>query len=438
MRSTILILFATAAIGCGNGKGPSLDDLGGTVDGGDDAADLGGPACAPDCDGRACGDGGCPGHSCGTCAAGQACTADFQCVTLMCTPGERTCIEGKMAECSADGQSWSTPLECPEGTHCEGGACVKTPPCQTGEVRCEGNSVLTCTADGSAWETAVPCDKTLTCADGKCEDWPDGACAAALDCMEASACPAKDATCLVECLGSGETAPPAGEDAVSPGVADWVAEIFWCVLQACSAWLPASQCHDLARLVDCRDLFEVCTGQCLTLCGKKQCGPDGCGGECGTCPDGTGCDPNGNCLCKPQCEGKQCGPNGCGALCGECPKTKVCDAAGLCVDPEPGPCGNKVCEPDKGETCYNCKFDCGECPPCGDGKCDPSESCEGCPGDCGPCPYGDCCTPHDAVGCEDQAVVECVCGIEPDCCKDTWHATCVALAKDCGAECPTQ
>jgi hypothetical protein len=419
-----------------------MGDLTGSHDAAPDWVDAAhDEACVPDCQGRECGDGGCPGHSCGACADGMTCTQDFLCVMLLCNPGERSCIDGKLAECSADGMAWSTPIECPEGTHCEAGACVKTPPCQAGEIRCEGNAVLTCTADGTAWDTAVPCDPELTCLDGTCVPWPDGACVAALECLEASACPAKDASCLENCLGTGEPeeGPGDSEEPVMPaGVVDWVTEIFWCVVQTCNAWLPGSQCHDQARSVDCRELFQVCTGVCLPLCADKQCGPDGCGSECGTCPEGTECDPNAKCLCKPLCDGKQCGPNGCGALCGECPLTKVCSDEGQCVDPEPSPCGNKVCEADEGETCYSCTLDCGQCPPCGDGKCDASESCEFCPGDCGACPYGDCCTPHDTVGCEDAEVVDCVCGIEPDCCKDTWHATCVALAKDCGAVCSAQ
>ncbi len=432
MKATALLLLVVLVSGCGTEKAPSLGDITGSADSAGDVLDaVDEVACVPDCEGKACGESGCPGQSCGTCPDGQVCTSDYQCVTQICVPGERTCLEGKMAECSADGMAWSTPIECPEGTHCDGGACVKTPPCKAGEIRCEGNSVLSCLEDGSAWQTAVPCDETLTCLDGKCVEWPEGACPAALDCLEASACPAADASCLAGCLG---IEPPADEP-VPPGVSAWITEIFWCVVEACGAWLPGSDCHDQARLVDCRDLFEGCTGQCLPLCDKKECGPDGCGSECGQCPKGSACDPTGHCLCEPQCQGKQCGPNGCGALCGECPLTKVCDDKGQCVDPPPSPCGNKVCEADKGETCYSCKLDCGACPPCGDGKCDASESCEFCPADCGACPYGDCCAPHDYVGCDDAEVVACVCGIEPDCCSDTWHATCVKLAKDCGAEC---
>lgn len=36
-------------------------------------------------------------------------------------------------------------------------------------------------------------------------------------------------------------------------------------------------------------------GNCIPDCQQKMCGPDGCGGECGLCPDGMTCTPIGNC-----------------------------------------------------------------------------------------------------------------------------------------------
>ena len=40
---------------------------------------------------------------------------------------------------------------------------------------------------------------------------------------------------------------------------------------------------------------------------------------------------DGACVCKPACEGKACGPDGCGGTCGTCGADQVCDAAGQCV-----------------------------------------------------------------------------------------------------------
>ncbi len=77
---------------------------------------------------------------------------------------------------------------------------------------------------------------------------------------------------------------------------------------------------------------------CTPQCPPNGCGgPDGCGGTC-TCPQGSTCV-NGQCVppCVPQCAGKACGPDGCGGQCGQCPATFSCDGQGNCVPPPP-PC----------------------------------------------------------------------------------------------------
>lgn len=47
-----------------------------------------------------------------------------------------------------------------------------------------------------------------------------------------------------------------------------------------------------------------------------------------------------------------------------------------------------------------------------------------------------CCEPHGAPGCNDEAVVDCVCAQEASCCAFEWEQTCVDLALgDCMATC---
>ncbi|MCX4247906.1 hypothetical protein [Paraliomyxa miuraensis] len=47
-----------------------------------------------------------------------------------------------------------------------------------------------------------------------------------------------------------------------------------------------------------------------------------------------------------------------------------------------------------------------------------------------------CCEPHDAPGCDDEAVVDCVCAQEAACCAFSWDEVCVELAQgDCMAVC---
>lgn len=81
---------------------------------------------------------------------------------------------------------------------------------------------------------------------------------------------------------------------------------------------------------------------CTPSCG--ECGPDGCGGSCGNCPGGWNCV-TGACVeqtCTPDCAGKNCGDDGCGGVCGTCTSAQTC-VAGTCTDPA-GACGGLTFE----------------------------------------------------------------------------------------------
>ena len=83
---------------------------------------------------------------------------------------------------------------------------------------------------------------------------------------------------------------------------------------------------------------EVVADACTPDCTHSQCGDDGCGGSCGTCPalccsrDCTGVPPGtcyqGRCpiIDCPDCNGRECGSDGLGGTCGTCtePHT-ICD-----------------------------------------------------------------------------------------------------------------
>ena len=104
---------------------------------------------------------------------------------------------------------------------------------------------------------------------------------------------------------------------------------------------------------------------CQPDCSGRECGADGCGGECPPgCDAGESCEA-GQCQpgCQPDCSGRECGADGCG---GECPPG--CDAGESC---EAGQC-QPGCQPDcSGRECGadGCG---GECPP----GCDAGESCD--------------------------------------------------------------
>ena len=86
---------------------------------------------------------------------------------------------------------------------------------------------------------------------------------------------------------------------------------------------------------------EVAT-PCVPDCAGKNCGFDGCFGQCGTCLAGQSCQ-SGLCAsyeCVPNCDGKACGSDGCGGSCGTCDADAVCiDATGTCNVAEVDPCG---------------------------------------------------------------------------------------------------
>jgi hypothetical protein len=128
-----------------------------------------------------------------------------------------------------------------------------------------------------------------------------------------------------------------------------------------------------------RDIFvppdlgpDACTPQCT----GKVCGPNGCGGICGTCTEGTCNTTTGQCeTCVPQCTGKECGPDGCGSICGTCSEGTCNTTTGMCEDCVPN-CTGRQCGSD------GCDGTCGTCT--GDDTCNTTTGqCQGaaCPAD---------------------------------------------------------
>ena len=125
------------------------------------------------------------------------------------------------------------------------------------------------------------------------------------------------------------------------------------------------ECGQCDEGYDCSD-EGVC--QCIPKCSEKECGDDGCGGNCGICPEGTVCQ-QGSCKeCAPDCFGKECGEDGCGGECGQCPVDKYCTPQGTCEVACQPQCDNKECGND------GCGDKCGSCDDfnvCTLDKCDP-------------------------------------------------------------------
>ncbi|MFT5430590.1 MAG: hypothetical protein ACI9OJ_001265 [Myxococcota bacterium] len=168
----------------------------------------------------------------------------------------------------------------------------------------------------------------------------------------------------------------------------------------------SSTCDPAANLTCAWDAnagaYACVTGTCVPDCVAKACGSDGCGGQCGVCPQGESCTPNQVCEanCTAVCTGKLCGTNGCGGSCGTCPTGQVCAVDGSCIGGNCIPeCAGKSCGAD------GCGGKCGVCPT-GE-SCSTSATCEpggctadcsgkqcgadGCGGSCGGCPDGESC-----------------------------------------------
>ena len=162
-------------------------------------------------------------------------------------------------------------------------------------------------------------------------------------------------------------------------------------------------------------VFTGCGGDdddesCMADCSNKECGDDGCGGSCGTCPDAAPfCTDAGLCVesCTPSCAGKECGGDGCGGSCGTCPGTApICNDFGQCVFECIADCTGRECGTD------GCGGSCGTCPDAApncskEGLCyaDCVPDCtgkecgdNGCDGSCGTCTNGICL--EGVCGCE--------------------------------------
>ena len=129
------------------------------------------------------------------------------------------------------------------------------------------------------------------------------------------------------------------------------------------------------------------------------------------------------------------GPAPCGD--GKCEASESCSSCpadcGFC----PKSCGDGTCSGD--ENCKNCSADCGNCPPgCGDGTCDKTkENCQTCSADCGTCPA--LCGDKQCNGQETCSSCPVDCGACPGTCGDgTCDKTkenCQTCSADCG-QCP--
>lgn len=109
-------------------------------------------------------------------------------------------------------------------------------------------------------------------------------------------------------------------------------------LQFCG-WDPVHQyygCSPTAAQGPAQHPYTCGSVACTPQCQEKDCGPDGCGANCGTCGGDFMCNEAQKCVsppCQPDCTNKECGPDLCSGTCGLCTPPAVCSAFYKCVSP---------------------------------------------------------------------------------------------------------
>jgi hypothetical protein len=100
------------------------------------------------------------------CPEGTFCI-DAACEARACDPGARSCVEGGVALCDADGTGYGDVTACPDDTGCVEGVCLGRT-CAPGETACAEKTLLVCNEAGLGWDR-TPCAAGERCVDGQCE-----------------------------------------------------------------------------------------------------------------------------------------------------------------------------------------------------------------------------------------------------------------------------
>ncbi|MFH1533232.1 MAG: hypothetical protein ABIK09_21105 [Pseudomonadota bacterium] len=358
--------------------------------------------CVPACKTRMCGDDGC-GGTCGACPTDAACTPDGLCRY----PEGHFCMPSPVGAPGCPG--------CPEGV--EACVCALWPACcqESWSLNCvilSTDCASGCEPDSSCHGNSYGAGEQSYGVRPECGpdqyDRPCGACGPGERCHAG-------ATCLP---GAADAGLPCGADGdCLGGVCLPQDDGGICTLTCTNAGhCPEGWTCDGALLPDpwrglCRPQ-EICFPACTASPGPEQvttCGPDGCGGTCGTCPAGEACTPEGTCApsttdpCAVSWEAPGCA----GCACEEA----VCAAEPACCLEAWSPFCVFLCDAvsdtcDELMTCHPAVTPCDGCQVTG------TPNCWNCP-------------------CQ-----ECVCATDPHCCLERWDDLCVMECQLCGTICP--
>jgi len=239
-------------------------------------------------------------------------------------------------------------VDCPDGEVCYQGECIPVPACAPAATLASGSPIEGNTNDGTPALDGYTCNE-LGGADHSGAELVyqltsgcSGQLTVKVTYQAAAGAQVLDLLVLSDCAADTCIAAARGDDAgVATVTLDTQADVTYFI--AVEGANGAGGPYIVGAEVAC----------CEQQCDGKNCGPDGCGGECGACLDNETCSAAGVCECAPACDGKVCGDDGCGAQCGTCEPPAACDDAGQCVCTPV--CDDKLCGDD------GCGGECGSC-----------------------------------------------------------------------------
>jgi hypothetical protein len=305
----------------------------------------------------------------GSAASTELCESVALCQASMPSGSCRKCLENEfrctgvtLEHCSPDGTSFVPVRDCESEALCNGliGDCTNQV-CKPNETACQNNMLVTCNSDGSMFASMTPCNEMV------CD--PKGG-----DC---NVCEPGQKQCDQEvamtCSASGQGFEP------TPCTGG----------QKCAGEGECVECIDDSH---CAALTEGCSvGACMgSICSER---PAPRGMACTTSQGRPGTCSNGTCECTPQCN-KECGADGCGGQCSACTGRRdcvndrcvECTGDGDCRDLSSddgcvvGRCSNGTCT--AANTLSSCTTDRGARGQCALGECVCAAG-QGCSGKCG-------------------------------------------------------
>lgn len=207
---------------------------------------------------------------------------------------------------------------CPTGAKCRAECCPENAEC------CDGACCY-----GACYGEELCCPTGKVVCDGQCRDWE---------------CCTND-----QCAGNATFDPESHTCVCVPN----------CDGKACGDNGCDGSCGACPEGQTCTE--GACTCPSGHLCSDNTCH------ECCTdtqCPANHVCDPQTRtCVCAPNCDGKSCGDNGCGGSCGTCPEGRVC-RNGACGCANGVLCGDQCqecCEAADCVSSYGWDLECSRC-----------------------------------------------------------------------------